>query len=446
MEIDNWQKGYAELRRELAKLKQENLATKDELTKLRRTYEDQINNLTFDNMPTVKKITLQSEDGVVGLTIKLNETNAQVLTIAEVQTEQGKTIALIDEKADGAVSQINLAVQRSEAAEKTANEASANTILVANDLGARIEQVAKTQTEQGESIASLTQKTNEQSAEISLAVERVGYAEEAANEANANVSNGAYLVARVNEDGSEVKIKADKLELSGYATFSSLSEPGKTEIDGANLKTGTVVADRIALNANGQIDFSNLGTLYFLTPAGASGEIRLNENEDGRGEISIFADMYASIAGGNAQLSLSEGADMRTEVRVYADSLVMNGDKGLSGTFHIGGGSITVANGIVVGVTEGEDEPTTLLDPEVIADEEYYGFRISNPNDVGTIHYYLFYHDNSTGYWRSDTESAEGSVAGYLEVPASGGVAGVTAWVEYNGIESNTVTATISYA
>lgn len=440
MNIDSWQKGYAELSRQLANLKKENLAMNDELIKLRRTYEDQINNLTFDNMPTVKKITLQSEDGVVGLTIKLNETNAQVLTLAEIQTEQGKNIAAVDVKADEAKAEVNIATQTATEASEAVASLSAQTD--ANE--ASIKSLAEVQTEQGKNIAAIAQTANELGAEVAITAE--------------NVSNGAYIVARVNEDESGIKIKADKVEIEGVVTFSDLEEPGKTIINGANLKTGTVVADRIALNENGQIDFTNLGHLYFIEEStGAQGEIYLKSNEYDQGEILINTDGTIDLTAGSANIGLHTDTHNHAGVGItgddlllYIQSLSVNGSVGLSGTFSLGNGSITVVNGIVVNVVEGGGggggESNSLAAPEVYADAEYYYFSISNPNGVGTIYYNLYYYDNSEGYWESDTYSASGETSGDLALPDNGGTAGVVAWVEHDGRTSDSASAEIDFA
>lgn len=435
MNIDSWQKGYAELSRQLANLKKENLAMSDELIKLRRTYEDQINNLTFDNMPTVKKITLQSEDGVVGLTIKLNETNAQVLTLAEIQTEQGKNIAAVDVKADEAKAEVNIATQTATEASEAVASLSAQTD--ANE--ASIKSLAEVQTEQGKNIAAIAQTANELGAEVTIAAE-------AANEANGKVSNGAYIIARVNEDGSGVKISADKVAIEGFVTFENLQAPGETTINGANIETGTLAADRIAVGPNGQIDFSRLGSLEFLTPDGASGEIRLNENEYGRGEIGISADMHVEISAGSASLTLNESLNYDTEMRVYTDNLVMNGERGLSGTFSLGNGSITVVNGIVVYVENGggggggsdepdkPDEPDELLAPNVSINEDGL-FTVDNPNGAGTLYYYTYWYDDYGGAEEGRTRTTSStSVSGYADdYPPGGGWVGIYAHVIYNG-------------
>ena len=53
-----------------------------------------------------------------------------------------------------------------------------------------------------------------------------------------------------------VKITAPEIDLTGYVTFSSLSEPGETVIDGANITSGTINAER--LNLTGEISFGDL--------------------------------------------------------------------------------------------------------------------------------------------------------------------------------------------
>ena len=53
------------------------------------------------------------------------------------------------------------------------------------------------------------------------------------------------VVSAINQSAEEVKIEAHRVALEGYATFESLSTPGQTEIDGANVKTGKISAELI---------------------------------------------------------------------------------------------------------------------------------------------------------------------------------------------------------
>ena len=66
------------------------------------------------------------------------------------------------------------------------------------------------------------------------------------NSIGSNVRALLELVA--NPNSSEIQIKADKINFDGFTTFvreSDLSESGKTTIDGGNITTGTISAERI---------------------------------------------------------------------------------------------------------------------------------------------------------------------------------------------------------
>lgn len=78
------------------------------------------------------------------------------------------------------------------------------------------------------SLASISQKANENGASISQIVEAVGEDGEV---------SAASIVAAVNASGSSVRIKADKIEMTGTTTFVSSSEnsDGELEIDGNSL-------------------------------------------------------------------------------------------------------------------------------------------------------------------------------------------------------------------
>lgn len=52
-------------------------------------------------------------------------------------------------------------------------------------------------------------------------------------------------IADINITPGAIRIRADKVNLDGYATFSSLTTAGQTVINGANIMTGTIVADKI---------------------------------------------------------------------------------------------------------------------------------------------------------------------------------------------------------
>lgn len=55
----------------------------------------------------------------------------------------------------------------------------------------------------------------------------------------------ASIVTAINDSGSSVVIEADHINLNGYVTVGSLKGEGTTTINGANIATGTVTADKI---------------------------------------------------------------------------------------------------------------------------------------------------------------------------------------------------------
>lgn len=60
---------------------------------------------------------------------------------------------------------------------------------------------------------------------------------------------GNYIVGKLNLSSTTAKIAAKNIDLSGYVTVSSLKTAGSTEIDGSNITTGTISADRIDADA-----------------------------------------------------------------------------------------------------------------------------------------------------------------------------------------------------
>ena len=53
------------------------------------------------------------------------------------------------------------------------------------------------------------------------------------------------IISAINQTSEKVTIAASKVDLSGYVSISNLKTAGKTVIDGSNITTGTVSADRI---------------------------------------------------------------------------------------------------------------------------------------------------------------------------------------------------------
>ena len=54
------------------------------------------------------------------------------------------------------------------------------------------------------------------------------------------------IISKINQSPESITIQANKVNLTGYVTFTNLSTSGQTSINGGNITTGTISADRIA--------------------------------------------------------------------------------------------------------------------------------------------------------------------------------------------------------
>lgn len=101
--------------------------------------------------------------------------------------------------------------------------------------------------------ASLSVDVDDNSASISQIVSAVG--------SNGRVT-AASIVSAVNSSGSSVKIRADKVDISGFVTFSELADSSSiTTINGAAISTGTLTASTYKMfldrygNSDGSVEF-----------------------------------------------------------------------------------------------------------------------------------------------------------------------------------------------
>ena len=55
------------------------------------------------------------------------------------------------------------------------------------------------------------------------------------------------IISRINQSAEAVQIRANKVDLQGYATFTDLAAGGRTTINGSNITTGTIDASRVSV-------------------------------------------------------------------------------------------------------------------------------------------------------------------------------------------------------
>ena len=116
------------------------------------------------------------------------------------------------------------------------------------------------------SVSTLTQTVNSFKTRIETAEGNITSVTQTANKINWLVKSGTSASDFTMTDRT-VKLVADKIDLSGYVTISALGTAGKTTINGANITTGTMKADRI-----------DTSTLKVKTIYAESGKVSLKES------------------------------------------------------------------------------------------------------------------------------------------------------------------------
>ena len=116
------------------------------------------------------------------------------------------------------------------------------------------------------SVSTLTQTVNSFKTRIETAEGNITSVTQTANKINWLVKSGTSASDFTMTDRT-VKLVADKIDLSGYVTVSALGTAGKTTINGANITTGTIHADRI-----------DTSTLKVKTIYAESGKVSLKES------------------------------------------------------------------------------------------------------------------------------------------------------------------------
>lgn len=188
-------------------------------------------NIDTDNLSTSLNRLLKSyEDGITSAKADIqtwaNSQQSGFEAIATWQNSTTQSIADIKGTADENAAQITLLTQWKSSVSQTISsiqqETSANS--------ASITALTNWKTSADNNIsglqsttASIQQTANNNGAAIEQIVSAVG---------SDGKVNAASIVAAVNSSGSSVKINADKVDISGFVTFTDLKTPGKAEING----------------------------------------------------------------------------------------------------------------------------------------------------------------------------------------------------------------------
>ena len=169
----------------------------------------------------------------------------------EYKTETDGTLSSLSSRITQNSNSISAEVTRATTAE---GSLSSSIQLTADAITA---EVTRATTAEGTLSSSITQTANAITSEVTRATNAESslsstisqQAGEIALKVNSSDYTHAKIVAKINDNTSTVQISADKINLSGYVTLTSLqNQQSTTFIDGGNIKTGTISADKVTID------------------------------------------------------------------------------------------------------------------------------------------------------------------------------------------------------
>lgn len=118
--------------------------------------------------------------------------------------------------------------------------------------------------------ATIAQKVEENSSSIGMVVENIG---------KDGKVDAASIVTAINNGSSLIDMKAVDIDMTGYVTFNALEEPGRTTINGDNIKTGAIKSN----NYSGPVTYYQYGiklgeTLMDFVSSFTAGKVGYDED------------------------------------------------------------------------------------------------------------------------------------------------------------------------
>lgn len=144
--------------------------------------------------------------------------------------------------------------------------------------------------------SSITQNADK----IALVVEEVS---------GTNVIKAASIITAINDDTSSVTISAQKVNITGYVTFSDLSTAGSTTISGSNITTGTINANNVTIT---NLNASNITSGYISANRISGGSIDADTIYINGAMYIYNGNSYAGFvgAGNSANAGVGAGASL----------------------------------------------------------------------------------------------------------------------------------------
>lgn len=260
-------------------------ALRNEITKKNRDQLDMMYNLDMDNF---------SDDTRAYFQTHINGNEAKWKAYAEWKTATSKSIATIEGRVTANESSINILSQW----QSSTTNSIAAIQQQANANESSINSLTQWQSSAKKSIASIQQKADANGSRISLLV----------NSDGTELTNSAagIIMQAINGDTSSIKIKADKIQFSGEASFvtaGSLGDSGSTVVSGNRIKlhmlynTGASTSE-LGFTASQYSDDSWKDDL---------GYIRLDDSGSGSATSSRYSLMIKTISQARSMGSGTEG-------------------------------------------------------------------------------------------------------------------------------------------
>lgn len=111
------------------------------------------------------------------------------------------------------------------------------------------------------------------------------------------------IISTINQSAEAIQISADKVNLAGYVTISSLAGSGTTTIDGSNIKTGTIDSDRIGAKS---ITADKISVDSLQSISASIGGFAINDAAIYKGSAALGTSGNGNIYLGDAGFSLSD--------------------------------------------------------------------------------------------------------------------------------------------
>ena len=133
--------------------------------------------------------------------------------------------------------------------------------------------------------------------------------------------NGNTIASLINQTATTIAISASKINLTGYITATNLATAGQTTINGGNITTGTMSADRIyGGTINGSVvNVTNLNASNITAGSLSVGRLQVGTSLGNAGKIYFGAD-YISLYGNSTSDATVNFVSSSGTARIYAKS------------------------------------------------------------------------------------------------------------------------------